>query len=276
MYARHSSNSLRLRTRAPTRCGPRQREVRLALALPARAARRGRPARPRRAAPSSPAPRAERGEEVRRHRARRASTDASSARCSAPRPPGTSAEPCSGTWCGDDVLRRQQAAQLLERALAPHRLVVRVLDRPEGVVGHAEHDREAALARRARRAARRAATKRLEVLDDLEAGDAPSPPCAGERARARAASAVRGRRGRPRPARVSRRASSRRACVERVRVDVDQHARARPASPPSAARGGDAGAAAEVAPQCRAGDQRRGERVAQLVLDPDRRAASRA
>ncbi len=41
---------------------------------------------------------------------------------------------------GDDGVGGQQAAQLLERALAPHRLVVRVLQRPEGVVGHAQHD----------------------------------------------------------------------------------------------------------------------------------------
>ena len=41
---------------------------------------------------------------------------------------------------GEDVVGGQHRAQLRERGGAPRRLVIRVLDRPERVVGHAQHD----------------------------------------------------------------------------------------------------------------------------------------
>jgi hypothetical protein len=49
------------------------------------------------------------------------------------------------------LLSGQQAAELLERAVAPRGQVMRVLDRPERVVGHAEDERRAALGRETRR-----------------------------------------------------------------------------------------------------------------------------
>jgi hypothetical protein len=57
---------------------------------------------------------------------------------------------------------------------------------------------------------------------------------------------------------------------ERVGAGVDEHRALRSVASQSR-RGGHAGAASEVEPGARRADDRHGERVAQLVLDPDRR-----
>jgi hypothetical protein len=166
---------------------------------------------------------------------------------------------------GDDVLVREETPQLLEGALAPHRLVPRRLDRPERVVGDAEQHGERALGRQLDEQLDDP-DEALEVLDDLEAGR-----------RAVARVAQRGADGGQ--ARVGGEVGPDRhdlaggdlagGLLERLGAGVHEH---RPGRPGRAQRGGrgDALAAAEVQPDGRLAYERRGERVAQLVLDPDR------
>src|SRR5258706_12260959 len=70
----------------------------------------------------------------------------------------------------NDVLCREESPKLLERALAPHCSVMRVLERPELVVGHGEQDREAVLLSELRQDFDEW-DEAGQVLDGLEAGD---------------------------------------------------------------------------------------------------------
>ena len=114
----------------------------------------------------------------------------------------------------------EQVEQLAQRALAPAAKVMRVLDRPELVVGDAQQERAVVLAGERQRPVEQR-HEAGEVLDDLEAGD---DALAGARKQGRAdALEVRGRAQIARERRRGRDPQLGDRGGDALLVEVDQH-----------------------------------------------------